>query len=233
MWPANDELTFEASSRLFKVDGFSEADADNVIIYSTFRDRLWRIENVEVASGENGVEVTFPGWGSEAWYWVTTEDALRAPQIRAGRQPVELITDDAVDFMIVSHPDFLDGLTPLIDQRTEEGYAVRVVNVEDIYTRYSHGILDAHAIRAFLTEAIDKMGVRYVLLVGGDTYDYRDFTGKGSRSFVPTLYQATNPLVGFGAVDPLFVDSTDDGIPNAAIGRFPVRTQSRTRFCGW
>jgi len=55
--------------------------------------------------------------------------------------------------------------------QTRHGLRVRVVNVEDIYAQFGGGIFDAQAIKAYIRHAVVNMGVRYVLLVGGDTYD--------------------------------------------------------------
>ncbi|MDH3281349.1 MAG: C25 family cysteine peptidase, partial [Gammaproteobacteria bacterium] len=69
-----------------------------------------------------------------------------------------------------------------------------------------------------------NMGTEYVLLVGGDTYDYRDFLNIGSLSFIPSLYAQTDANVQFAPVDPLYADTDGDQVPDLAIGRFPVRT---------
>ncbi|RME43600.1 MAG: hypothetical protein D6791_15065, partial [Chloroflexi bacterium] len=65
---------------------------------------------------------------------------------------------------------------------------------------------------------------KYVLLVGGDTYDYRNYLGQTTVSFIPSLYAPTGDLVQFAPVDPLYADIDDDGVPDLPIGRFPVRT---------
>jgi hypothetical protein len=43
-------------------------------------------------------------------------------------------------------------------------------------------------------------------------------------SFIPSLYAKTNFVVSFAPVDPMFADADNDGVPDLAIGRFPVRT---------
>ena len=69
-------------------------------------------------------------------------------------------------------------------------------------------------------------GTKYVLLVGGDTYDYRNYLGRNSISFIPSLYASTGAMVKFAPVDPLYTDLNNDNIPDLAIGRFPVRTNA-------
>jgi len=50
----------------------------------------------------------------------------------------------------------------------------RMYDVEDIYAQLGFGITDPSAIREFIAHAARHMGTEYVLLVGGDTYDYLD-----------------------------------------------------------
>jgi len=68
--------------------------------------------------------------------------------------------------------------------------------------------------------------VQYVLLVGGDTYDYRNYLGRNSISFIPSLYVTTGQTAKFVPVDPLYADVDGDNVPDLAIGRFPVRTRA-------
>ena len=62
--------------------------------------------------------------------------------------------------------------------------------------------------------------------MGGDTSDPNNYRKLGATSFVPTLYAATDDLIRWAPVDPLFTDVNADGIPDLAIGRYPVRTNA-------
>jgi len=44
------------------------------------------------------------------------------------------------------------------------------------------------------------------LLVGGDTYDYRNYLGKNSISFIPSLYVTTSDIAKFVPVTQLYTD---------------------------
>jgi hypothetical protein len=112
----------------------------------------------------------------------------------------------------------------LLAVRQGQGLSVKVVDVNDLYAQYTYGVFDPAAIKQYVTHAVKDLGTKYVLLVGGDTYDYRNFLGKNSISFIPSLYTATSPYVFYTAADPLYTDVNNDGVPDAAIGRFPVRT---------
>src|SRR5690606_10527556 len=92
------------------------------------------------------------------------------------------------------------------------------------YATYGHGVFDAEAIREYIHYAIQNLGVDYIILGGGDTLDYRNYKGIGSMSFIPSLYTETLAPVSQAPSDPLYTDVNNDGVPDAAIGRFPVRT---------
>jgi hypothetical protein len=104
---------------------------------------------------------------------------------------------------------------------------VNVVDVNDLYAKYTYGIFDPSAIKQYITYAAKNLGVKYLLLVGGDTYDYRNYLGKNSISFIPSLYTATGPQTYFVPADPLYADVNGDVLPDLAIGRFPVRSSAQ------
>jgi hypothetical protein len=132
----------------------------------------------------------------------------------------------AAVLLVVAHPSFLDGLKSWAAARSASGVAVRVVDVESAYEAWGWGIVDEAPIRALIAEAHARMGITSVLLVGGDTSDPFGYRGAGSLSFVPTPYRSTGPFVAFAPVDSAYGDLDGDGVPEVAVGRWPVRTAS-------
>ncbi|MCP5458337.1 MAG: hypothetical protein H6971_01740 [Gammaproteobacteria bacterium] len=160
--------------------------------------------------------------GAGAWQ-AADGRALQTPIVQAAiPQPAQTPERGAVDYLIVSHPQFLDtpALTQLAALQESRGYSTAVLDVQSLYAAYSDFAVDPEAIRAYLRQARPA----FVLLVGGDSYDYRDYLGLASQSFIPTFYAATDSLVTQAPADNRFVDYNDNGIPQAAIGRLPVRT---------
>ncbi len=158
-----------------------------------------------------------------AVYYVAGSSAVLKPGIRAARVQTNINSGNA-QYLIISHPNFISGLTPLVQARTAQGLSVKVVNLYDIYDQYSYGVVDPQAIKAYIAHAAQNMDTTYVLLVGDDTYDYKDYLGLGSISFIPSIYMAVGDVVQFAPVDPKYVDVNNDNIPDLAIGRFAVRT---------
>lgn len=130
-----------------------------------------------------------------------------------------------VDYLIVTHPLFESELQPIISLQQSRGYSVKVLRTDAIYAANSAHQRSPQAIR----EAIAQINPRFVLLIGGDSYDYDDNLGAGSQSYLPTFYRVSNAIVRFAASDAPFVDHNGDGLPERALGRIPARTVEELR----
>jgi hypothetical protein len=213
-------LTFEAEGELFRVEGLPSAD---VRVYRLDAGSPVRLERVEVEGAEGAFSATFAGVAELATYVVSAVDAELAPGLEMA-PPEEDITSWPAQYLIISHPHFIEELQPLVAAKEAQGLTVRVVDVVAIYAQFGHGIFGAEAIRDYIAYAAANLGTEYVLLVGGDTYDYKDYQGTGGFSFIPSLYMATGAEATFAPVDPLYADLDGDNVPDLALGRFPVRT---------
>ena len=127
-------------------------------------------------------------------------------------------------YLIISHPSFIANLSPLVLAKQSQGFSVKVVDVEAIYRYYSAGVVDPAAIQLAIRRAQQQLGTTHVLLVGGDTYDYQNVLGINSVSFIPTNYRRSGPIIAFMPSDAVYADTDGNGVPNVAIGRWPVRT---------
>ena len=104
-----------------------------------------------------------------------------------------------------------------------------LVDIEDIYGEFSYGMRNPQALKDFLFRARSswRRPPRFVLLVGDASFDPRNYEGYGSFDFVPTKLVDTAYLET--ASDDWFVDFDDDGLPDLAVGRLPVRTAEEAR----
>lgn len=217
------QLRFTAQGEAFVVSNLPERE---VLVYRIdAAGQPTRVQRLDVAeAGDGSYRVSFGGTEQPASYLVTTVSAVRQPQLEITRAAAKL--NQRSDYLIIAHPNFIKGLTPLVAARRAQGLKVSVVDVNDLYGQYTHGIFDPQAIRDYIAYAARNLGTKYVLLVGGDTYDYRNYTGRNSLSFIPSLYFATGPIARAVPVDPLYTDLNGDNLPDLAIGRFPVRSQA-------
>ena len=130
------------------------------------------------------------------------------------------------DYLVISHEDFLDAAQRLAGHRRDSGLSAEIVDVEDVYDEFSHGLMLREAVAAFISHAYHnwERPPQYVLLLGDATFDYRNILGGGHPSYVPTLYYDARRR-GNSPSDYLFslVDG-DDLLPDIAVGRLAAET---------
>jgi hypothetical protein len=127
------------------------------------------------------------------------------------------------EYLIVTHGDFAAQAEAIAAAKRAEGLATVVVDVERAYDRFSSGLTEARAVRELVRRAARGRRLRFVLLVGDDTFDYRDDVGMGAVGYVPSLY-AWDDVFGLVPSENRYADTDDDGRPDLAIGRLPVKT---------
>ncbi|MDH3377249.1 MAG: C25 family cysteine peptidase, partial [Gammaproteobacteria bacterium] len=215
----NGRLTFAATADKFRVENLPD---DRVLVYRATAAGIQRLTKVVVSDNGGSYSAEFAGAATPATYHVVTQPNLSAVALTAPQAEVDL-TAGVAEYLIITHPDFIGPELDLIVQQRQGRYSVKVVDVEDIYAQLNGHVVDANAIRDYIAFAQQNMNTRYVLLVGGDSYDYRDYLGLGTVSFVPSLYAQTDDLVRYAPVDALYADVDRDNVPDLAIGRFPVR----------
>ena len=130
--------------------------------------------------------------------------------------------------VVIAHPQFMgEALQDYVTWRDANlGVQSAIVSTDDVYCAYSGCARSALAIKQFITDLDKNNNLSSAMLVGGDVYDYHDNLGVGAVAFVPTLYARTGDLIGFAPVDALYGDVDNDGLPDVAVGRLPVRTSA-------
>lgn len=141
-----------------------------------------------------------------------------------------------IDFLIVAHGSFEQAAERLAAHRAaHSGMEAEVVSVDKIYNEFSSGAQDITAIRDFIRHLYARGNLRYVLLFGDGSYDYRDRV-PDNTNFVPT-YQSRNSLdrvatyasddyYGFlGAGEGNWPEEAPDAPTlDVAVGRIPARS---------
>lgn len=87
-----------------------------------------------------------------------------------------------VDYLMISHKNFIDGTMPLADFHRKQGKNVEVVDVNHIYQNYSAGVRELYAIKDFIKDVYQSGDgrLKHVLLVGDSSWDWRD-SGKNNQ----------------------------------------------------
>lgn len=78
-----------------------------------------------------------------------------------------LIFPDIYDLVIIAPSKFEQELQPLIDHKISKGMNTTLKTTEDIYVEYTDGRDKQENIKLYIKDAIEELGISYVLLVGG------------------------------------------------------------------
>lgn len=222
----NNELNFTSDGEKFTITGFSpetpvtiyREDPDGDVTQITVKPKNC------TGSGAS-CQITFAGTGENASYYVASETAKKVPAYTEILQEFEDISSGTTEYLIISHDDFIDENLALFAQYRNSQYSVRIASLSQVLAQYGNYRFDPEGIKAYIKHAVENMGTRFVLLVGGDTHDYFNYLNQHNApiSFIPSIYDA----VGYQRKTPQdarYVDVDNNGVPDAAIGRWPVRT---------
>ena len=153
-------------------------------------------------------------------------NAPLAPVVEPAVIPDLFGTDNGADYLVITHPDFMEQAVRLADYRANHnGFRVHVVNVNDIYAAFSYGIKTPVAVKAFINYAYhnwQQPAPGYVLLFGDASWDPK-FNAETS------IKQDFVPVYGNPVTDTWYVclDGDDDVLPEMHIGRLPVFTNEQ------
>lgn len=104
------------------------------------------------------------------------------------QEPVDQIIkdNDTYDLLIISPSKFTRNLQPLVNHKNKFGVRTLLVSLNYIYNQIWYGRDEAEKIKLFIKEAIEKSGVKYVLLVGG-------LKGPTFKWYLPVRYSYVVP----------------------------------------
>ena len=144
------------------------------------------------------------------------------------------------DYIIVTHPSFLDNANRLAKMHFDyDTLTYAVATTTEIYNEFSSGTPDIGAIREFVKMLYFKpsnplLSTKYLLLLGDGSYKNRDISSSGNSAMIPT-YQTpvstsyTDSFVTddfFAMMDNSEGDLISGDLPDIGVGRFPVKTKS-------
>lgn len=210
---SNDRLRFGAAGhRVVTVGGFGSADVALLDVSDPRRPQWIAATTVTPAGG--GYAVSFAPAKPTADYFAAVAGAPVAvegaspPSLRGGA--------NGAAYLVLTPRSLRAGADALAAHRSG-----KVVEIEDVYDVFGHGIANPHAIRDFLEYAYAnwRPRPRHAALIGKGTFDPKDYLGVGANRF-PVLMAATPD--GLFASDIRYADFTDDGVPDIAIGRVPA-----------
>ena len=245
--------TFNASSGALEFNSTTEPESVGIMRYRVKDLRSSEIDVFKIVNGSivaklvNGqiygpsnsnFQITFQDDVTEPSNYIVLDNRayLNVTRLVAAKPATLIDPANQADYIVISHKDFINSIQPLVEFRRSQGLSVVVVDIEDIYEQFNHGVFSPFAIQNFLRYAYTswrRPAPSFVLLVGDAHYDYKRATVELYRldgrtyklypNFVPTIH-GWAPVSGETAMDHRFVTvSGDDTLPDMFIGRLAVQ----------
>lgn len=200
--------------------------------------RVWRtgvqnqsLDAARVASGAQ--PLIEPGVGHTLWYF--TPESTLTPQWGALVPNQNLHGLSAVDYVIYCPAEFSSAAERLASKHRADGLRVEVVDVAQVYREFSGGVQDIMGLRNLLrmlwTRGSDSANLKYVLLFGDASYDYKGVLSP-NQNWVPAYQSPSSMAIKTSFVSDDFFGFLDDGeggflgLTNLdlGIGRLPVNS---------
>ncbi len=157
--------------------------------------------------------------GSDGWL-----EPNQIVQISATEQ--QALSPQQADMIIITSPDFVQALEPLVQARQNQGLNVHVALTNDIYNQHGYGQPSPVAIQSFLGDALNnwpKPAPKYLLLAGGTTYDFRNNLATAEQNRIPSIMVPVEHS-GETVSDTQLADVDGDQRADISVGRWPVNT---------
>ncbi len=221
----------------FEVDGFTDP---NIHVYKKGVSKIV------------GFNLDFGGDPDQQIFKITFQDNVLSPDVEymavtegQKKKPLRIELDESfdperpdltlkdpsnsADYLIITHRSFYTTALRYRDYRRSQGLHVELVSTQDIYDEFNFGIKSPLAIKKFIQYVYQNWDpahrLKYVLLLGDANLNYKT-TSTTQGDFVPTFFYQT---FKFGAAPtdlPYALVSGADPLPDLAIGRLPVQTNS-------
>jgi hypothetical protein len=202
----------------FSNSAISVVDVTNPTAVSIVQGRI------TVQGGSYAITIVPQGIGTRSLLALTSAQVGQPASITANHPSSWHAAQAGFDMVMITHSDFASSLAPLVKLRQGQGRKVAVIDVEDLYDEFNFGEKTPYALKNFLSTAKAQWGLKphFVLLGGDATFDPKNYLGQGDFDFVPTYLVDTTLLET--ASDDWFADFSGTGVPQMAVGRFPIRT---------
>ena len=235
-------VTYSRTTEMADNNGYLEGwfDADQALISNVSSARVYRKYDDGMIRRITGVQtiddsIVFSTKGQVGNYIIVSNEldnsGFKIPEVRAIEAEVD-ISSGRAEYLIIAHPSLIgEPLNELVEIRSQD-YLVKVVDVNQVYAQYGNHNFGYQGIDAYVKHAVANMNTRYVVLVGNDTYDYKNFKYP-SVSLMPTKYLETTIgglRISQTPSDAAYGDVNDDGVPDIAIGRIGARTSTELGY---
>jgi len=167
--------------------------------------------------------------------------SYKTPSYSAEISNQDLHAQQPVDYIILTHPWFLNQAQQLADLHSKkEKYTYAIVTPDQIYNEFSSGAQDITAIRQYLRMLYKRAsspadGPRHLLIYGDASYIFKDRNPQTNSNLVPTFQTTNSSSYISSKCGDDFYGMLDDnegqydccgnsaGVMDIGVGRLPVR----------
>jgi hypothetical protein len=174
-------------------------------------------------------------------YLALASPALQTPKTISAYTPPDLYaSDNGADYLIIAPAEFVSTSQTLADYRAAQGLRTLVVDIQDVYNLFSHGIVHPLAIKSFLSYANQfwsQPAPAFAVLVGDGHWNFKGYSGQtesGSYAYInspismPPYMAWVDPWQGeVDSSNLLATIAGGDILPDLSIARLPVNTLSQ------
>ena len=203
---------------------------------------VWDVENfnsVKEVGGAVNSSIWKANIETDTTSWLCAfnpEGEINSPAFVGSVDNQDLHGISSIDLLIVTPPEFKAEAEILKDYKIGRGIETEVVTTNHIYNEFSAGRQDVTAIRDLAKYLYENAGLKYLLLFGKGTFDYKNIL-EDNLSFVP-IYESRNslsPLYTYGSDDYLaFMEASEgewnesisgDHTMDIGVGRLPIKSK--------
>ena len=182
------EITYPRAERIADRQAFCELAASQepapvrlvsephrrILVYGSDGSRIAAGGMAAQAEDGDNASIFIPA-AAVTWFVAADGSRLYSPDAIVRDRPSRLAaTGRRADYIMIAHSSLLEAVEPLATFHRARGLEVTVVDVEDVYDEFSHGLIHPRALRAFLDHAYHDWqppAPRFVLLVGDASWD--------------------------------------------------------------
>jgi hypothetical protein len=185
-YPHSGEIPGQRQVELARADGSGETSGPCVVearsgsplvLFTAGGERVRPFITSAGVPGLGGASTVRFEVGALDEFFLSGGDRMQASRIERNRPSDWRGSDHQADYLMIAHARLIDAIQPLAQLHRERGLGVAVVDVEEIYDEFNHGIIDPTAIRDFISHAYHSWrppAPRFVLLVGDASWDTKN-----------------------------------------------------------
>ena len=207
------QIDFEGvASEHYQIEGFN---SDDLLVFSKTANKTYVLKDAEIRYLRWSLQLHFSNPFESSQIYISELNKTHSPRLLATNS----LQYSKTDFLILTRSDFIPFLQNYVSEKQAQGFNVGVFDVDSVITSFSDTYNNPDALKQFIAELHRKNPLQYVMIVGSDQYDYKNYLNTNAVSIVPTFYRNTGDGIHHAPTDVPFVDFDNDDVADIPLGR--------------